>query len=232
MPKFTPEKEMTILEAYNRTPNYAAVGRELNVDQKAVKNAVERFRKRQITKTASLPMKDPPRQDEVETSPAMDETKRMYKLFLNGRRPVLMITEDGFNSVDVQNEHDRFQKLEGLEPHFMQEKLIKRLAMLVPAQGKSKERFELLKHEFDSNHFLNGTQFDDLLSILVRVIHHNGLNSTREALMPAPDGWQKPKCVKCGEVLSGLVFDPTTRWGTEIARIGSNWVHAKCPTEG
>ena len=229
MPRFTPEKEAKILKAYDKNPNYAAVGRELGVDEKAVKSVVKRSRKGEIEKSAEARLKDSLPQNEERTKPARDELKRMYKHFLAGKRLARIVADDGFDPVDVQNENDRFLKFEGLDPHSMQEKVMTRLATLVPAQRKSKERFEELMYRFNDIHYLTGRQFDELLSMLEELSRRIGLNSVRTASMPAPDGWRRLICSNCGEALSGVIFDPNDPVGIEIEKVGRGWTHEKCP---
>lgn len=233
MPRFTPEMEHKILQSFDKSPSYAKVGRELGVDEKAVKSVVERFRNRGIPLSAEkhpLPKNSSLPRNQDGTTVTGNELKQLSKFFLEGRRLARIVAEEGFDPVVVQKEHERFLQFEGLDPHSMQAKIMNRLALLVPARGwVRKELFDIYKDKFDHFHYLNGRQFEDVITMLVELTHREGLNSWRPPSIQTRDGWTKPICVKCGKAISALIFNPPGARGIYVEE-HRPWYHEICAT--
>lgn len=158
--------------------------------------------------------------------------KRLYKFFMEKRRLAEIVAEEGFDPEVVQIEHERFLQFEGLDPHSMQEMILNRVVLLIPAgRWNRKGTFDMYKDRFDKYHYLNDRQFEHVISMLESLSRRAGLNSVRDPSMRAPDGWARPICAKCGRPLSGLVFDPAGPWGIEIEELQKDWYHEFCERE-
>jgi hypothetical protein len=151
--------------------------------------------------------------------------KELYVEFQNGMTPVQVIARNGFNSMLVEYEHNRFCRMNGLDLKPLVHELIK--------------AFNLDKNELSDLHIQkivrDGITSNDDIRKLIEIIsnssHSKGELSVIERMRRGDSvGTFKPlTCSMCRVPMRGAMIEPDSEIGRKVIEsIGFGAVHNKC----
>lgn len=158
-----------------------------------------------------------------------EDMKELYVEFQNGMTPVQVIARNGFNSMLVEYEHNRFCRMNGLDLKPLVHELIK--------------AFNLDKNELSDPHIQkivrDGITSNDDIRKLIEIIsnssHSKGEASVIERMRSGdPVGTFKPlTCSMCHVPMRGAMIEPDSEIGRKVIEsIGSGAVHNECINGG
>ncbi|MGI0011955.1 MAG: hypothetical protein ACREBU_00715 [Nitrososphaera sp.] len=142
-----------------------------------------------------------------------EDRKLLWADFENKQLPEI-IKSHGFLPEVVFFEYGWFLRVNGLDMRQVQRTVLGKIGESMnvlsrPSFKKENEGYQQLVAEFNSNGFLSGPQFENLLEIFRKVTHYHGKESIRDLSEEPPEGWVRPKCTRCGKPAGGILADPS-----------------------
>lgn len=137
---------------------------------------------------------------------------KLYSELRLGKRPAQIISEHGFHPELVQNEYQRYLRLENeYDTYTLQIKFFQKFEQQLLTSKNYNNEINPLVEKYRKNGKLVADDFIDLINILLKERYVVGKVSAIDDLMNKipPVGWEAGRCTNCNEVLGQCMVNPT-----------------------